>query len=677
MASIPKEQREAVINDMRSTIRETKGAESISLAALSEEGSAEELNVRWKQLEKSGVADTLRRAEKANRERTNELLESSILDPNFLQRTGGRGEVAVKRLQSAMQTKDRLGAYFGGDIGRQGAAALDTESKSGRDRLRNLVLSQSDTLFDAEGQLTAQYAGLPGFEGLSRDDFLSNTPEAAQNAVRLGSTIVRTQDLAADEVIQQTASFMRDALGAEGNKFLLEPTDDGAAFFDGKGGESAKRLQAFRNVQVGMAGSVGEMGLDQLNKIASEDWSGMSDGERKQKIKDLAASNNVTETEISSLVNLGEATYGMGKADKESLSAMDRIRSTRRDIGRLADNFGMDKDKLIEDLSDMKEGGAEAYVDEKYSTISEEDQTSMRMGMSRTLGTRGLRDADGNKIPPERMAEYKQMAEAEAKKRGMTMSEFESSLRGGLFTEGSDGRKHLVARLEEGRKAVDGMDKEKETISKNMGIKESDVDAKIEQADELEQHNKERQASLAELANLDKGGAVKRMAAELGLDPDTDAEEIADLQRSHGVYAQSAAGRSWANVITDKTAALTAIGEKAGLSREQAANKVSAARRDRLTAGEFAEQLQISEPEARRLLEAGGGLADAGMLSALADGKTGKELQEHLSTQLASLEKQKVSAEEGGRRVLEIRGKVKLDGEFLHLNQTEGHESRS
>jgi hypothetical protein len=80
----------------------------------------------------------------------------------------------------------------------------------------------------------------------------------------------------------------------------------------------------------------------------------------------------------------------------------------------------------------------------------------------------------------------------------------------------------------------------------------------------------------------------------------------------------------------------------------------------------------ITEGEARALQRSGRNLKGAGMLSALAEGKKGEELQQHITSQLESIEKQGISAEDAKEQIIEMRGKVKIEGNMLDLSQTQG-----
>ena len=211
-----------------------------------------------------------------------------------------------------------------------------------------------------------------------------------------------------------------------------------------------------------------------------------------------------------------------------------------------------------------------------------------------------------------------------------------------------------------------------------MNLKDGEADSAISDSEELEKHNKELGEEARRVAGLDKGGVIKGMAAELGLDPDKDAALITKLRKEHGAFGQSVEGRGWAKTIEKSASTVSEISSKLGMNREDAYKAIQNARKDDMTASDLAEKLskdtgqKVTEAQARQMMGAGGRLEEAGMLSALAEGKSGEDLQKHLTAQLSSLEKSKVSAEDVKERIMEIRGKVKIDGEFLHLNQTEG-----
>jgi hypothetical protein len=166
------------------------------------------------------------------------------------------------------------------------------------------------------------------------------------------------------------------------------------------------------------------------------------------------------------------------------------------------------------------------------------------------------------------------------------------------------------------------------------------------------------------------------MGEALGLKGDS--AELKDLRRGSGAFGASDEGKGWTNLITRSATQANELADEVGMDREKMFKMVQTAE----DAGETADDLRarvkketgkdITAGEARALQRSGRNLEGAGMLGALADGKKGEDLQKHITSQLESLEKAGISAEESKEQIIEMRGKVKIEGNMLDLSQTQG-----
>ena len=678
---------------MDTTIRMNKGSEAIGLSALSEDDNAEELDARWQTLQDTGVASSIRKGEKELRDRNAELLESAVLDPNFLKKTGGRGLQAIREMESARQDQTRLSQYYGGDAARQSIGIVDRTGAANRERLSDLVEADQLDLFSKRGELDPRFAELEGFKGKRREDFMADTAEGRELRVNLGAVHVEQQNRDARKRQEDATFFIEEAIGREGLTANITPSGEVIDAIAGKGGElaesemgEAKRLQAFRNIQLGMEGDAVEgMGMEDLKSLASESkgWGELSEEGRDKEVKRWAEKTGMSEDQVKKMVRLGEATETVGGADDEASKTMTRIRDGEKKMERVARRLGMGSDEdqaqFSKDMEDMGEGeeGAQEYVDAKLGSVSAEDARAYKSALADKYGGRGLSE-DQKAANKEAMVKMK----AEAESRGISVEEFQKQIKSGVLTEGSEQRDKLVTDVQTAKKTADGVEAEKRTLETQMGKKEGSADEIIAAQKEREEFNKKIGEEAREIAGLDKGGTIGKMGEALGLAGDS--KELKDLRRGSGAFGASDEGKGWTNLITRSATQANEIADKVGMDRKDLFKMVQSAEDEGETADELRDRInegrdpkdQISAGEARALQRSGRNLEGAGMLGALAEGKEGEELQQHITSQLESLEKSGISAEESKEQIIEMRGKVKIEGNMLDLSQTQGTTGR-
>jgi len=672
---------------MRNTIQMNKGSEAISLSALSEDDNAEELEERWQTLQDTGVASSIRKGEKELRERNAELREAAVLDPSFLRKTGGRGLQAIREMEASRQDQTRLSQYYGGDAARQSIGLVDRTSVANRERLSDLVEADRDTLFSERGALDPRFAALKGFEGKRREDFMADTDEARELRVNLGAAYVEAQNKDAQDRMEGATFFLEEAIGREGLTANITPSGEVIEAIAGKGGElapsemaEAKRLQAFRNIQLGMEGDAVEgLGMKDLQSLASESkgWGELSEENRDKEVKRWADKTGMSEDQVKKMVRLGEATEVVGGADSESAKTMTRIRDKQKKLDRVAGRLGMDSEEdqaqFTKDLAEMGEGeeGAAEYVDSKFAAVSEEDAKAYKAAMADRWGGRGLSEEKkaANKEAMEKM-------KAEAESRGMSVEEFQKQIKSGVLTEGSEQRKKLITDVQGARKTAEDVEEEKRKLETQMGKKEGSADQILSAQKEREEFNEQIGEEAREIAGLDKGSVIGKMGEALGLEQDS--SELKDLRRSSGAFGASDEGKGWSNLITRSATQANDLADKIGMDREEMFKTIQSAEDAGETADELRKRIKdetgkdITASEARALQRSGRNLEGAGMLGALAEGKKGEELQQHITSQLENLEKTGISAEESKEQIIEMRGKVKIEGNMLDLSQTQG-----
>lgn len=377
------------------------------------------------------------------------------------------------------------------------------------------------------------------------------------------------------------------------------------------------------------------------------------------------------------MVRLGEATEVIGGADKEASKTMTRIRDKQKQVDKVASRLGMKSDEeqeqFTKELAELEPGeeAAKEYVAGKFEAVSKEDAKSYRDALADKWGGRGLTD---EKKAANKEAMVKMTAEAE--RRGISVEEFQQQIKSGVLTEGTKQRDKLVKDVQTSKVSAEEIEKDKRQLETEMGKKEGSADELISAQKEREEFNRQIGEEAKEIAGLDKGGTIGKMGEALGLDAGS--KELRDLRRGSGAYGASEEGKAWTSLITRSAEQVGGIADKIGMDKKQLYGILESEEGQEMTASELQAKLEkesgkkVTLAEARALQKSGQSLEGAGMLGALAEGKTGEELQKHIAGELESLEKTGISAEEAKTEIIEMRGKVKIEGNMLDLSQTQG-----
>ena len=347
-------------------------------------GGDEELTTRMELLEADGGGATMRMAEKELRAKNKELLEGAALDPSFMKKAGGRGLRAVQKMEAGLRTQTRLSSFFGGDAALQSVGLVDKEGQA--DRLENLVLAEQGSLFDKEGQLDPRFKGT-SVEGLTESEVMAKTEEGRQHRINLGAVNVEQQEQQAKLDIEEAKGVMKGALTG-GAGFLLEPSGGvldalgiprDAELTDAEMTQ-AKRLQGFRNAQLGVEGAE-EMSVEGVKEIADMSWEDESTPEgieaNKVKAAALAEKHGVPESAIRKIARLGKANEMLGGLGKEGEKTIRKIQRLEK---RVARQRTPEKKAEVQKLLDAEKAklkeqheGPES-VDQLMSAVAERDE---------------------------------------------------------------------------------------------------------------------------------------------------------------------------------------------------------------------------------------------------------------------------------------------------------------
>ena len=326
------------IGDITPAVKAAEDEEENRKKFLEGATGAEEVEARFQSLSPAKAA-IMRRAVRKSSDLTNEMLDSAVLDPNFLATAGGRGNAAVRSIEAGQREKQRLLPYYGGDSLKQSLGNVDYEGAA--DKLSALAISEMDVpglLFDESGQLQARFRGLEGLGGpdaIKREQFRGDSDQAKKIQALLGGARVNERMTNADRNISAGTVVLGSALTL-GDKFLLTPSKDvleqlGMAEIkedDWTTEElgNAERLQAFRNVQQGSSREIrDQLGMEYLAALASGAMTP----------KEVAGETGLSEDEVGKLARLGEATLMRGQLGEKGISAIKGINAEQERIKRL------------------------------------------------------------------------------------------------------------------------------------------------------------------------------------------------------------------------------------------------------------------------------------------------------------------------------------------------------